>query len=141
MNARKSNSKHWRGIAAVTVMVWLLAQILCTVHCASGKVSLASASAAKGCCKKAQDASQSSEKQSTTCLVAKIVVPAPHSASDLVAPDYFQLATAALVAEILSSLHFDLPSTDRPVPRPDRVIAHEVSLGSAARAHAPPVLA
>jgi hypothetical protein len=141
MNARKPNSRLWRGLAAATVMVWLVAQFFCAVHCSSGKVSLASASAAKGCCKKAQDASQSSETQSTTCLMAKMIAPAPHTSADSLAPDHFQIATALLLAEILSSLHFESPSADRPAPKPDHVIAHELSLGSAARAHAPPVLA
>jgi hypothetical protein len=138
MNHRKPITNVWRGISAAMVVVWLLAQALCAVHCASSKVSLAGASAAKTCCKKSND-SQSADQPALTCLAVKAIAPASQAAADL--PDQFQVATLILFAEILSSLHVETPSIDRPAARPDRVIAHEVSLGSAARSHAPPFFA
>ena len=141
MNASKPSSTTWRGLAAVTVIVWLVAQVFCGVHCTTGKLSLAtSVSASKGCCKKSADAEHASGGQST-CLSAKMIVPAPQAGADLIAPNQVEIATTLLLAELLSSIALETPTLDRPVPRPERVIAHEVSLGSAARAHAPPVLA
>ena len=134
MNERKSITRFWRGVAAVMAVVWLFALAVCSVHCSSAKVSVAKGFAAKGCCKKG--AESQSDRAGLPCLAVKAVVPGAHVTADL--PDQFQVATVVLVAEILSFLRVEAPAMDRPAARPDRVIAHEVYLGSAARSHGPP---
>jgi hypothetical protein len=127
----------FRGLAAATLVVWLVAQTFCTIHCASGKVSLAGVSG-KSCCHKTDHSSKSTKEGS--CPSIKLLAAKTNAAQDLVAPDALQPATAVLLVQIISLLDFESPSTDRLTHRPERVIAHEVSLGSEARSHAPPSL-
>jgi hypothetical protein len=136
MNATPK-TKLLRGLAAATLFVWLIAQIICTIHCASGKVSLASVSAAKGCCHKS-DASH--EESSPQCPSLKLLAAKQTVTPDVAAPEQLHIIATFLLAEISSLLSFETPSIDRPTWRPERVIAHELSLGSAARSHAPPSL-
>jgi hypothetical protein len=127
----------FRGIAAATLVVWLVAQVVCTIHCASGKVSLASASAGKGCCHKSDGSHKDS---STACPSLKLLAAKQSVTQDVAAPEQLQIAAVFLLAEISSLISSQVPSVDRPTDRPERVIAHEVSLGSDARSHAPPSL-
>ena len=129
-------TKLLRALAAATLFVWLLAQFLCTIHCTSGKVSMASVSASKGCCKK--DASH--QDSSNTCPSLKLLAAQQSVAQDVAAPEQLHISATALLAEISSLLSSETPSFDRPTWRPERVIAHELSLGSDARSHSPPSL-
>jgi hypothetical protein len=137
MNNARPKTKLFRGIAAATLVVWLVAQMFCTIHCASGKVSLASASG-KGCCHKTDHSSKPGKE--STCPAIKLLAAKTTADQGLVAPDALQPAAAVLLVQIISLLNFESPSIDRPTHRPERVIAHEVSLGSEARSHAPPSL-
>jgi hypothetical protein len=134
MNATPK-TKLLRGLAAATLCVWLIAQFVCTIHCSSGKVSMTSVSAAKGCCKK--DASHNDS--SNTCPSLKLLAAKQTVTQDVAAPEQLHTVALLLLAEIFL-LPRETPSVDRPTWRPERVIAHELSLGADARSHAPPSL-
>jgi hypothetical protein len=136
MNATPK-TKLLRGLAAATLFVWLIAQFVCTIHCTSGKVSLASVSAAKGCCHKSDASHKDSSK---ACPSLKLLAAKQTATQDLAAPEQLHIVATFLLAEISSLLSFEKPSLDHPTWRPERVIAHELSLGSDARSHAPPSL-
>ena len=134
MNATPK-TKLLRGLAAATLFVWLIAQFVCTIHCSSGQFSMTSVSAAKGCCKK-----DASHKDSNTCPSLKLLAAKQSVTQDVPAPEQLHTVVLFLLAEISSLLSVETPSVDCPTWRPERVIAHELSLGADARSHAPPSL-
>ena len=97
---------------------------------------MTSVSAAQGCCKK--DASR--QDSSKTCPSLKLLAAKQSATQDVAAPEQLHIAVLFLLAEISSLLSLETPSVDRPTWRPERVIAHELSLGADARSHAPPSL-
>src|SRR5687768_8202997 len=133
MNHARAKTKLLSGIAAATLAVWLVAQFFCTLHCTSGKGSMASVAAVKNCCHKTVQHSDNDvpkpDGNSTpnNCFAFKLLAPTPNSTHDLFAADPLQPVPFVLAAELLSLLDLESSSSDRPAPRPDRVIAHEVS--------------
>ena len=97
---------------------------------------MTSVSAAKGCCKK--DASH--KDSSDTCPSLKLLAAKQSVTQDVAAPEQLRTVALFLLAEISSLLSRETPFVDRPTWRPERVIAHELSLGADARSHAPPSL-
>jgi len=143
-------SPLFRCFAAVTLLMWLVARVLCAAHCSLG-VGHGDDDHAS-CHGSALTASHPDDGESsapthddsdatTSCLVLRFVLP-DSNALTLVHPEFHQLDTLLLVA-----LALDVAVTDSSTPmfrqasRRDWVFTPEVCLGPAFRSHAPPVLA
>src|SRR5688500_4931542 len=100
MNDVKPKSKLFRGLAAATLAVWLVAQFFCTLHCTSGAASLATVSAAKDCCHKGRAAQPTENSTPSNCFAFKLLAPTQNGGHDLISASELQPIAAVLLAEL-----------------------------------------
>jgi hypothetical protein len=139
MRANK-NRVFIRRIAAVTLALWFVAQFVCFQHCTTAAQSSSKAILAKTCCHAQNhgDSKSSHTTPSIGCLSLKMMLPGADAAISIPFDQFQSLAVVLFMRPAAPALK--ISANDRQARQPDCVIAHEVSLGSAAHTHAPPFL-
>jgi hypothetical protein len=131
-----------RGLAAATLAVFILSQFVCALHCAFGMHRQSAFSLAQSCCHKKSDPAPlgANPIAKSSCVVFKSMFPATAAK---VEPPAAPLAVITILVPLERTAEpaLQISSELREISHPDCIIAHEVSLGSDARSHAPPLLA
>lgn len=137
----------FRSLAALTLLIWLGAQVLCTIHCDFGGGHGESEQAS--CHGPAQSDSHRDDGESSTpthpdsspstiCLTLKSALVSGHALA-LTQPELQFLYTLAPVALALDATAIEPAARiSRAAWHRDRVLTPEVCTGPANRSHAPP---
>jgi hypothetical protein len=141
MNRNHHKVRWLRRFAAVTLALWFVAQFVCAMHCASGnpQAFAVGGTLSHSCCHKDGKGPIHNDSKANACMVFKATLSSDVGAVANSVAHWEPLLTL-VIAELPDSKSLSICSYLREARQPIACIVQEVSLGKAARSHAPPLL-